>query len=47
MLILGQFSPPFPLTRSELMRDSGITVLTPAPPEEGGAGPGGSGQGGR
>ena len=47
MVILGQFSP-LSLSREHRLTWKGTIVLTPTPPEEqGGAGPGGSGRGGR
>ena len=48
MVILGQFSPLPLLPEHRLTWCTGTIALTPAPPEEqGGAGPGGSGRGGR
>ena len=48
MAILSQFSPLSLLPGYRLTRCAGTIVLTPAPPEEqGGAGPGGSGRGGK
>jgi hypothetical protein len=48
MLVLGRFGSLSPSGPNAVSHGMGIVVMAPAPPEEeGGAGPGGSGQGGK